>query len=1625
MSLFILHAGNAFGQRIDLNGNGMSDVWEVIYNAAALNPNLDTDNDHVVNRLENIANTNPFDTNSVPRIPMVAYAGGNFTASLLSHLGKKYELQSVISLGSSNWIAETSTVARTGSVVSLVAPATVAPKFFRVVISDVDTDGDGLNDWEEYQMGLDPLVAASSGQLDGNGQPMGDFAYATAQLSLENMVSITAADPTAVQPAVGEMATSFGMFTVTRGGFPLNEITVNLGLGGPGAGFAVEGVDHEVLTRPVTLPAGASSQTITLTPKANTNRVVPVVASMKVQAGSGYTISYASNATVVIYPSTTPKGTGLTAQYYTNSSSTYSNPVNLNPTNLLVTRIDPVVDFVAGVTNTSPITNGGRYTVRWTGQVQPQYSETYFFETRTDDGLKLWVNDVLVIDRWSAGSPSTATGTIALQADVRYNLKMEYYVSSGVPQARLSWYSESQPRQVVPTERLYPTNAAAAVVTSPLEAFGFLGQPFSFTVTGANSPSGYSVAGLPPGLSFSNAVISGVPALAGYFQVTLTASNAVGLGASVVNVTVFDTGSAVTREVWTNAPGTNVSDIPIGLPPSSVAAYGSMQGITDFGDNYGERIRGYLTVPATGNYTFWLAAANSAELWISNDDEPVNKIRRARVSPNGTAPLQWNLYSEQKSQWLSLIAGQRYYFEILHKAGVGAGDHWAVGWRLDPTGTNTIPSAIVPAHLLSRHFDQPPAFIPGTLYGANMLAQAGAISSGVGSATLRVSADESQAVLKFNYSGLTTPVTAKHIHSDAYLTHPSQIIFDIDAASPQPDGSYVWEIASVGTLTAAEIREIIKEGKTYINIHSINYPAGEINGHFTLAVGSQNFTPPPPEPLWSDDHSNAAAAARFLIQSTFGPSSTEIASVQSLGFEGWIDDQMLLPISQHLPDVVARQNYNPTQPFPSELTLNTWWKKSITAPDQLRQRVAFALSEIMVVSQQGVLEDRATALSSYYDVLLEHSFGNFRELLEAVTLTPAMGLYLDMRGNQKGDIAAGRHPNENFAREILQLFSIGLYRMWPDGTLVMNSEGSLVPTYDQDVILGFSRVFTGWNYYQNFQTNGRLPASFGPPSNYTNAMVLVPTRHELGTKRVLNNVILPAAFGSNADPASVSYDLYCLNDLELALDSIFYNDNVGPFFCRQLIQRLVTSHPSRDYLYRVVQKFNDNGSGVRGDMKAVIKAILLDYEARSSLALAQPTFGKLREPLCRVTAPARAFAPPAPLNGTYSEPLTRVISVATPTPHRLTNSENVMLTFTDTSGNAPPMSQAYAVTIVNPTNFTVNATGISPTTYGQSGTTISVTNSGHGLATNYPVYLVFNTGGASNGLYTVNTVPTTSAFTVIAPDSATRTGAGAFAKLTGGYVQFSNTITLSVSSPHGLNQGENVYINFTSGSAVDGQYQVDSVVDLTRFKVTSLVLATQTQDSVSVFPMVPPPLPRSGNVAVQYGTWNLNFTEGSSSSSLSQSPLNSPTVFNYFFPDFKFPGTLASAGLTTPEFQLTSDTEVVLQMNFLTGGIQHSGNNTNGLSSFTGGNGSIVLDLSAWTTQAYTSNAGIPNLVDELNTLLCAGQLSASAKTTIVNYVTTTSDLPYGSPPTGAQMRDRARAVVHLIVNSPDFTVQR
>ena len=363
--------------------------------------------------------------------------------------------------------------------------------------------------------------------------------------------------------------------------------------------------------------------------------------------------------------------------------------------------------------------------------------------------------------------------------------------------------------------------------------------------------------------------------------------------------------------------------------------------------------------------------------------------------------------------------------------------------------------------------------------------------------------------------------------------------------------------------------------------------------------GTEPPPPPPPVPI------TKAEAVQFLNQAGFGALDSDAQEVIDLGFEGWIDSQMLKPVSLQLPHV---ESVPPPQ-FMFQLQedrVDIWFRNVVNGEDQLRQRVAFALSEILVVSQLGALSQAPYALADYYDVLAQNAFGNYRTLLEEVTLHPAMGVYLSMLGNEKPNPTLNIRPDENYARELMQLFSIGLVELNIDGTEKLDAFGQPIPTYNQAIIEGFAHVYTGWTW----AGSPSFEQARGTRQNQVVPMELWPAYHDTGEKLLLNNVTLPA--GQTGE-----------QDLAGALDNIFEHPNVGPFLAIRLIQRLVTSNPSPGYVRRVATVFNNNGSGVRGDLGAVVKAILLDPEARPDLAM--EIDGKIKEPLLRLTQLFRAY----------------------------------------------------------------------------------------------------------------------------------------------------------------------------------------------------------------------------------------------------------------------------------------------------------------------------------------------------------------------------------------------------------------
>jgi uncharacterized protein (DUF1800 family) len=651
---------------------------------------------------------------------------------------------------------------------------------------------------------------------------------------------------------------------------------------------------------------------------------------------------------------------------------------------------------------------------------------------------------------------------------------------------------------------------------------------------------------------------------------------------------------------------------------------------------------------------------------------------------------------------------------------------------------------------------QPPPTGNATLFVTTLRPEGTAQSAGSGSSTIQLSADQTYAIVRVEYSNLTTTKTGMHIHGPADPGTAGAIIFDLDTTPTQQDGSWRWTFVQSGNTSVADQVAALKSGRLYVNVHSSKYPGGELRGHYLAASGSQTFTPPPAPPALPGGQPTQKDAVRFLAQATYGGNEDLINQVVQQGYDAWITNQFNTPQTSQAAILQARAA---SEAVTFNQYWDSWWKLANTAPDQLRQRTAFALSQIFVVNQsKSLLGQWPIGMGMYYDMLGRNGFGNFRQLLEDVTVSPVMGEFLDLRGSRKADPSRGLNPNENYAREILQLFSIGVYQLHPDGTLKLGSNGQPIPTYDQDTVIGFARAFTGWDYGPG--------GPEVPPPNYHVPMAPVPgAAHETGTKKLLNGVTISA--GGNAQ-----------SDLKAAIDNIFNHPNCGPFVSKQLIQKLVCSNPSPGYVYRVAQKFDNNGSGVRGDMKAVIRAILTDYEARSNDMLAQQGFGKLREPLLRTTAVMRAL---------------------------------------------------------------------------------------HA----YSFYAPYH--------------------------------------------------------------------------------------------------------------------------------WSIDNTD----EHLGQTPMNAPTVFNFFEPGYVHPGILAQNGLVAPEFQITNETTTMTVANWFVWGIGYG---------FKYGDIKLKLDPEV----AIAGNATA--LVDRLNLLLCAGQLSDAAKAVIVNHLNT---IPAGDP------LGRARAAVYLISSSAQFAVQR
>ncbi|BCU78370.1 hypothetical protein llg_30850 [Luteolibacter sp. LG18] len=556
------------------------------------------------------------------------------------------------------------------------------------------------------------------------------------------------------------------------------------------------------------------------------------------------------------------------------------------------------------------------------------------------------------------------------------------------------------------------------------------------------------------------------------------------------------------------------------------------------------------------------------------------------------------------------------------------------------------------------------------LFVAYLTRQGTAQTYGSGVATLFLNGSKTAARVNLSFSGLTSNQV------NAYLRYGVTSGVGPELRPTLPIGQVTnetWTINPVGALAGQDLIDGLfqNSGKwVYVNIGTGTYPAGEIAGTFTRQTGSSTFTPPadPSAPATLTGEALTRDVSRFLTQATFGPTKAEIdalvTSIQTTyggdriaAYGAWIDTQFGYDQTKLLDytEAADAHEWNLRGASPSNFTNNDepayhnrrrgWWLISTKARDQLRQRTAFALSELLVVSEDlALLRNKHYGLANYYDQLGARADGNYRTLLEDVSKSPVMGKYLSHLQNQK-EVTDGSgnvliSPDENYAREILQLFSIGLVQLHPDGSLKLGGDGLPIPTYNNDDITNLARVFTGWSFSKKngaagtgyavqdntnfFQGNG--PAYY--QASWTNPLKNFAAYHDTGAKTVLGSNIASGLAGQA--------------DLDAALDIIFAHPNVAPFISKQLIQRLVTSNPSRGYVYRVAQKFENNGSGTRGNLKAVVKAILLDPEARDLQLVQQVGYGKQKEPIVRYVQLLRAF------DGKSSLPLSALSSFGYP-----------------------------------------------------------------------------------------------------------------------------------------------------------------------------------------------------------------------------------------------------------------------------------------------------------------------------------------------------------------------------------------
>jgi uncharacterized protein (DUF1800 family) len=477
------------------------------------------------------------------------------------------------------------------------------------------------------------------------------------------------------------------------------------------------------------------------------------------------------------------------------------------------------------------------------------------------------------------------------------------------------------------------------------------------------------------------------------------------------------------------------------------------------------------------------------------------------------------------------------------------------------------------------------------LNGANEVPPVTTSASGTSSVIL--SPDETAALVTLNFSGLSSPQTSGHIHGPADPGNNAPVILDLDNPVG-PVSNLLWVFTPVGGLSVAAQVEALKAGRMYAQVHTANNPTGEIRGWLVVVDDGGGGG-------GGCETGGFADAARFLEQATFGPTVAEANRVLSIGFEAWLNEQFALPTTGYNNLVQLQQGTFVSYPVKLQ-----FFRNAMTAQDQLRQRVAWALSQIVVAADIGNQDgtgNPTAMVAQYHDILLRNAFGNYRTLLREMSVSPIMGTYLTLVNSQRANATTGAQPDENYIRELWQLFTIGTFRLNANGTLILDGQGRPLETYTIAEIQEGARALTGWNYAP---AAGQPNLGNNNPLNPFAPMITNTANHDPGSKTLLS-------FQAGQQGQVVPANQTVTQDLDSVIDNVFNHPNVGPFIGRQLIQHLVTSNPSPAYVGRITAVFNNNGQGVRGDLRAVVRAILMDSEARGDCKT-DPAYGKLREP---------------------------------------------------------------------------------------------------------------------------------------------------------------------------------------------------------------------------------------------------------------------------------------------------------------------------------------------------------------------------------------------------------------------------